>query len=187
MERSLSAWITAIERRSIGPPCESITKILYRLALPEASSNDRSRSALNRTGRPLMSKHVTISTMRPRTASRSGSRSKPKRIAPIVAMRTVRCLSLPQTLTSWCPNPKVGGSNPPPSHKRHCPNAVVFACLLQPRFPKCAPQISHKSGIPVGPPRAARTHMARQVESAELARVSFRRSISCIFCTSSSM
>ena len=49
-----------------------------------------------------MSKHVTISPKKPRIASRSGSSSRPTHTAPIVAMRKVRCLSLPQTPTSWC-------------------------------------------------------------------------------------
>jgi hypothetical protein len=49
-----------------------------------------------------MSKHVAISPMRPRTASRSRNSSKPTHTAPIVAMQEVRWLSLPQTPTSWC-------------------------------------------------------------------------------------
>jgi hypothetical protein len=49
----------------------------------------------------LVSKHVTISLMKPRTASLSASSSRPTHTAPIVAIRKVRCFSLPQTPTSW--------------------------------------------------------------------------------------
>jgi len=49
-----------------------------------------------------MSQHLTISAGEARIVSRSGNSLRPTRIAPIVATRTARCLSLPPTLTSWC-------------------------------------------------------------------------------------
>ena len=49
-----------------------------------------------------MSQHLTISPAKPRTVSRSENSLRPTRIAPIVAMRKVRCLSLLPILTSWC-------------------------------------------------------------------------------------
>ena len=48
-----------------------------------------------------MSKHVSIPLKKPRIASLSGKLSRPTHTAPIVAMRKGRCLSSPQTPTSW--------------------------------------------------------------------------------------
>ena len=49
----------------------------------------------------LVGKHVTICLVKPRTTSLSASSLRPAHTAPIVAMRKVRCLSLPETRTSW--------------------------------------------------------------------------------------